>query len=53
VSWVIFGTNFLDGLFLAPLLYITGGFNSLVYWLFLGLVVRNALSSPGPAPSSS
>ena len=50
VSWVIFSANFLDGLFLAALLYITGGFDSLVYWLFPGLIVRNALSSPRARP---
>jgi signal transduction histidine kinase len=43
---VIFFSNLLDGLFLAALAFVTGGFDSLVYWVFPGLIVRNALSSP-------
>ncbi len=46
VQWVIFSSNFLDWLFVAALTYITGGVDSLVFWLFPGLIVRNALSSP-------
>lgn len=43
---LIFGANFVDGLFLAALTFLTGGFDSTLYWLFLGLIVRNALSLP-------
>ena len=50
VQRVIFTSNFVDGLFLAALTFVTGGFDSILYWVFLGLVVRNALSSPLAVP---
>lgn len=43
---VIFSASFLDGLFLSALTFSTGGFDSILYWLFLGLIVRNAVSCP-------
>jgi len=43
---LIFASSFIDGLFLAALTFRTGGFDSTIYWLFLGLIVRNALSLP-------
>ena len=47
---VIFTSNFVDGLFLAALTFVTGGFESILYWLFLGLIVRNAVSCPLAVP---
>jgi len=47
---VIFTSNFIDGLFLAALTFVTGGFDSILYWLFLGLIVRNAMSCPLAVP---
>jgi signal transduction histidine kinase len=52
-SWVqrvIFTASFLDGLFLSTLTFATGGFDSILYWLFLGLIVRNAVSCPLAVP---
>ena len=46
VQRLIFGSNFLDGLFLSAVCFVTGGFDSSVYWMFLGLIIRNALSLP-------
>lgn len=46
VQRVIFASSFVDGLFLAALTFSTGGFDSTLYWLFLGLIVRNAVSLP-------
>ena len=43
---LIFTSSFIDGLFLAALTFRTGGFDSTVYWLFLGLIIRNAYSVP-------
>jgi signal transduction histidine kinase len=43
---VIFTNSFVDGLFLAALTFVTGGFDSILYWMFLGLIVRNAISVP-------
>jgi len=50
VQRMIFTASFLDGLFLAALTYATGGFDSILYWLFLGLIVRNAVSCPLAMP---
>ena len=50
VQRIIFSASFVDGLFLAALVIITGGFDSVLYWLFLGLVVRNAVSLPRAMP---
>src|SRR4030095_9837772 len=50
IQRVIFTSSFLDALFVAALAYVTGGFASIVYWLFLGLIARNALSCPLAAP---
>jgi signal transduction histidine kinase len=50
IQRVIFTSSFLDALFVAALAYVTGGFASIVYWLFLGLIARNALSCPLAVP---
>jgi signal transduction histidine kinase len=50
VQRAIFSASFLDGLFLAALAFVTGGFDSILYWLFLGLIVRNAVSCPLAVP---
>jgi len=47
---VIFTNSFVDGLFMAALTFVTGGFDSILYWVFLGLIVRNALSVPLAVP---
>jgi signal transduction histidine kinase len=50
VQRVIFVASFVDGLFLAAMTFVTGGFDSVLYWLFLGLIVRNAVSCPLAVP---
>ena len=50
VQWVIFVASFVDSLFLAALTIVTGGFDSILYWLFMALIARNALSSPLAVP---
>ena len=50
VQRVIFTSNFVDGLFVAALTFVTGGFDSILYWLFLGLIIRNAVSCPLAVP---
>jgi signal transduction histidine kinase len=50
VQRIIFTSSFIDGLFLSALTFVTGGFDSVLYWLFLGLIVRNALSCPLAVP---
>ena len=50
IQRLIFTSNFVDGLFLTALTFVTGGFDSILYWMFLGLIVRNAVSCPRAVP---
>ncbi len=50
VQRFIFASNFADGVFLAVLVYMTGGVESVLYWLFLALILRNAVSCPLATP---
>jgi signal transduction histidine kinase len=43
---VVLTTAVIDGLFWGALTMVTGGFDSVLYWGFLGLIVRNAVSLP-------
>ncbi len=49
-QWVVFAVSIVDSLFVAALTIVTGGFDSILYWLYLGLVVRNAVSFPLARP---
>jgi signal transduction histidine kinase len=49
-QWIAFTLGLLDGLFMAGLTFVTGGFNSIVYWIFPGLIVLNAISIPLTVP---
>ncbi|MBU6409776.1 MAG: GHKL domain-containing protein, partial [Verrucomicrobia bacterium] len=40
----------LDGIFLGGLSFLTGGFESIAYWIFPALIVLNAISIPLAAP---
>jgi signal transduction histidine kinase len=42
----VFLMTLIDGIFLGVLTLVTGGYNSPLYWLFLGLIVRTAVSVP-------
>jgi signal transduction histidine kinase len=44
VQWGVFVLNIVDGTFVALLIIITGGLDSTIYWVFLVLVIRNAVS---------
>ncbi len=44
VQWAVFVLNIVDGTFVALLIVITGGLESTIYWIFLVLVIRNAVS---------
>ncbi len=46
VQWLVYASCLLDGLFLSALTLLTGGYDSILYWLFLGLIVRSAVSVP-------
>ena len=49
-QWLVFTLGLLDGLFVAGLVLMTGGFESTAYWVFPGLIVLNALSIPLAMP---
>ncbi len=46
VQWTAIATSLVDGIFLAGLTTLTNGVGSMVFWLFVGLVIRNAISIP-------
>ncbi len=46
IQRVVFTVGSIDALFLAALTVATGGFDSVLYWIFLGLILRNAVSTP-------
>jgi len=50
VQRFIFASNFADGVFLSALVYMTGGVQSTLFWLFPALIVRNAMSCPLATP---
>jgi signal transduction histidine kinase len=48
-QWIprlVFVNAWFDALFLAALTVVTGGADSALYWVFLGFVVRNTVSTP-------
>ena len=49
-QWLAFTMGLLDGLFVAGLAIFTGGFDSIVFWVFPWLIVLNALSIPLAMP---
>jgi signal transduction histidine kinase len=46
MQWVVFAMILIDGLFLSALTLVTGGYQSFLFWIFLGLIVRVAVSVP-------
>jgi signal transduction histidine kinase len=44
----VFAITLVDGIFLAVLTVVTGGYNSALYWIFLFLIVRTAVNVPRP-----
>lgn len=46
LQWVTFTAAIVDGLFLAAMTLITGGMDSILFWLFIGLIIRNSVSVP-------
>jgi signal transduction histidine kinase len=46
VQWTVVTSSMVDGLFIAGMALITGGLDSLLFWLFVGLIVRNSVSVP-------
>jgi len=46
LQWTVVTSTLTDGLLLAGVTLITGGLDSILYWLFIGLILRNAASIP-------
>src|SRR5437899_4850262 len=46
VQWVVFAACLVDAIFLSAVTVLTGGYQSFLYWLFLALIVRSAVSVP-------
>ena len=46
VQWTVVTSSLVDGLFIAGMALITGGLDSILFWLFVVLIVRNAVSVP-------
>jgi signal transduction histidine kinase len=46
VQWAVFAMSLVDGIFLSALVALTGGYDSMLYWIFLALIVRGAVSVP-------
>ena len=49
-QWLAFTLGLLDGLFVAGLIIVTGGFESIAFWVFPGLIVLNAITIPLAMP---
>ncbi len=46
VQWTVVTSSLVDGLFITGLMLITGGMDSILFWLFVVLIIRNAVSIP-------
>ena len=46
VQWSAVTSSLIDGLLVAGMALITGGLDSILFWLFIALILRNAVSVP-------
>ena len=46
VQWTVVTSSMVDGLLVAAMALITGGLESILFWLFVVLIIRNAVSLP-------
>ena len=46
VQWTVVTGNFVDGILVAGLVLLTGGLDSVCFWLFVALILRNSVSVP-------
>jgi signal transduction histidine kinase len=49
VQWVVLVSGIVDALFLAAIMLITGGYDSVLYWGFVALILRNSVSLSHPS----
>jgi signal transduction histidine kinase len=50
IQWIVFAMGIIDGAMIGVLTLLTEGFGSDLYWVFLALVVRNAMAIPVALP---
>jgi signal transduction histidine kinase len=50
IQWIVFSIGVLDAAIMGTLTFITGGFDSYLYWVFLVLIVHNAMAIPVAFP---
>lgn len=50
LEWTVVAGSLVDALLISGMCVITGGVDSILYWLFIGLIVRNAVSIPPGFP---
>jgi signal transduction histidine kinase len=50
IQWLVFFFGLADGIFLGGLTILTGGFESILYWVYLALIILNAASIPLATP---
>jgi signal transduction histidine kinase len=46
VQWTVVTGNLVDGIFVAGMALLTGGLDSILFWLFVVLIIRNSVSVP-------
>lgn len=46
VQWTVFTSSLVDGLLIAGMASLSGGLDSILFWLFVTLIIRNAVSVP-------
>jgi signal transduction histidine kinase len=46
VQWTVVTSSLIDGLFVTGLALLSGGLDSVLFWLFVALILRNSLSVP-------
>jgi signal transduction histidine kinase len=46
LQWTVVTGNFIDGIFIAGMALLTGGLDSIFFWLFVALIIRNSVSVP-------
>ncbi|HUZ06179.1 MAG TPA: HAMP domain-containing sensor histidine kinase [Candidatus Paceibacterota bacterium] len=46
VQWTVVTSSLVDGLLIAGLASLSGGLDSILFWLFVALIIRNAVSVP-------
>jgi signal transduction histidine kinase len=50
IEWMVFTIGVLDALVMGTLTLLTGGFDSILYWVFPALILHNALAIPVAFP---